>query len=295
MSKEKSFQSGIMIEDLRGAYLNHRTIKMRGMVVLADRFNKEIQVDRIWTRSSEASNTLYILLHLMSKHAVQKFITSFAASVSYLSHLKAVLPKWGKIVICTSKSGIEMSSFSYKKDDSVNLLKIEDMGLQQSIRSCLYFHAEKGASMTTHTKMLKYSVAGATHANDLLIVMEAEDLLFPPSLIEFVNTYTVHGYSFFTSRRKNDATTSGYSMMPALSVSVGDYEACLTRLRHVKKIPSLNELYFALSVCQLQPISKFVPGLIAKSSAPVLYNRNMYWQQKNQELISHCTGNETFQ
>ena len=51
------------------------------------------------------------------------------------------------------------------------------------------------------------------------------------------------------------------------SVSVGDYEACLTRLRHVKKMPSLNELYFALSVCQLQPISKFVPGLIAKSSA----------------------------
>ena len=84
-------------------------------------------------------------------------------------------------------------------------------------------------------------------------------------------------------------------LMMALSVSVGDYEACLTRLRHVKKIPSLNELYFALSVCQLQPISKFVPGLIAKSSAPVLYNRNMYWQQKNQELISHCTGNETFQ
>ena len=109
-----------------------------------------------------------------------------------------------------------ISSFSYKKDDSVNLLKIEDMGLQQSIRSCIYSHMKLDASMTTHKKMLKYSIAGATHANDLLVVMEAEDLLFPPSLIEFVNTYTVHGYSFFTSRRNNDATTSGYSMVPAL-------------------------------------------------------------------------------
>ena len=150
--------------------------------------------------------------------------------------------------------------------------------------------------MTTHTKMLKYSVAGATHANDLLIVMEAEDLLFPPSLIEFVNTYTVHGYSFFTSRRNNDATTRGHRMVPTLSVSVGDYEACLARLSYVKKVPSLNGLYFALSMCQLQPISKFVPGLIAKSSAPAFYDlKNIYWQQKSEELISHCTGNGTAQ
>ena len=61
MSKEKSFQSGIMIEDLREAYVNRRTIKMRGMVILADRFNQEIKVDRIWTRSSEASNNIYII------------------------------------------------------------------------------------------------------------------------------------------------------------------------------------------------------------------------------------------
>ena len=35
-----------------------------------------------------------------------------------------------------------------------NLLKIEDMGLQQSIRSCIYSHMKLDTSMTTHTRSM---------------------------------------------------------------------------------------------------------------------------------------------
>lgn len=287
MSKVKFSQSGIMIESLRETYVNYRTIKTRGMVVLADRFNQEIQVDRISTTPSQASRNIYILLHWMSKRAVQKFINSFAASVSHLSFSKIARSSLKKVVICTSKLGIMTNRFPHDKDDLVDVFEIEDTDLEPSIQSCIYSHKKPGSALTGQTRKRKRSVVGMTHATDFLLVMEAENLLFPPSIIEFINTYTIHGYSFFTSRRNTYATANSYSMLPSLSVSVGDYEACLSSSAHAKKMPSVDELYFALSLCRLQPISIFVPGLIAKSSSTIVLDR----EKKNQELISYC--NET--
>ena len=49
-------------------------------------------------------------------------------------------------------------------------------------------------------------------------------------------------------------------MLPVLSVSIGDYEIC-TKAQIDLEFVDLQELYFLLYTCKIQPVRKFLPGL----------------------------------
>ena len=195
---------------------------------------------------------------MMSKKGIINQIKSMQASIHRSS-------KKASIILCIPNEKYDDNNHNYLYNAMDNNIRIKILqnslrNLKTLIMECLYSKDHiilRGKKTKMHPSIIP---SFTSSSNDILIIMEKNYASFAPSLFEIVSTFTIEGYSFFASFLDTNEDAIHYDMLPILSVSIGDYEIC-TKAQIDLEFVDLQELYFLLYTCKIQPVRKFLPGL----------------------------------